>query len=53
MDNRLTKEILEDKEEDNFYVWVIKGAIKLFFLFCLCILFFIGVIAYACYMCSD
>lgn len=53
MDNRSTKEILDDSDEESFYVWVIKGAIKLFFFFCLCILFFIGVIAYTCYMCSD
>ena len=53
MDNRPTREILEEMEEDSFPVWVIKGAVKVLVGFILGAGFVFLCAAAVCYMCSS
>ena len=53
MDNRSTREILEDMEEESFYVWIVKCFIKLIICFICFLIFIVGFIVSMCYMCSD
>lgn len=53
MDNRPTREILAEMEEDSFPVWLIKGAVKVLVGFILGAGFVFLSAAAICYLCSS
>lgn len=53
MDNRHTREILAEMEEDSFPVWVIKGAVKVLVGFILGAGFIFLCAIAICYLCSS